>query len=201
MNPVAGQPIPPQPNAVANTKKFNWKPLAFGGAALVVVAIVVVIIVKIISNTGVNGVLNNFEKAINNQDGDALEKCFPDFVLEDKDADDLFSEFVSSDSQYLDDLEIDFSLDDQEDVTDEDCDKSYSDESWAEYIESYYEDHFDDYEGESIEAVVQADADIDIDTGNSAANIFASALIDDASATFTFVKVDGSWYIFDLKMN
>jgi hypothetical protein len=207
--PVNGQPFQygeqPQyngaPAPVANKnsfidklKKVNPKIYIFGGIAVLLVIAIIVVTINIVNNSGINGVLNHMEDAINDKDIDELEKCYPDFVWEemDVDSDDIASALSISD----DIVDISFSVEEETDVTDEDYSSS---QTWQEYVQDYYE-YFDDYDDEDVEKVVEAEIKFEYDFGNGIANSLASSISDAAdlsTTTMHFVKVDGSWYIFN----
>ncbi|MGN1131420.1 MAG: zinc-ribbon domain-containing protein, partial [Ruminococcus sp.] len=147
VDPV-GQPAgaPFQPTA-PGAKKFDFKkylPIIIGAVvAVVVVVIAVIAVVNIVSNSGVKGVVNRMEDAINDKDTEKLKECYPDFVSEemDVDEDDLESALGIMDGY---DVKVDMEVVDEEDITDEDYD--YDDTmTWAEYIQENYADNYVDY--------------------------------------------------------
>lgn len=196
-DPMTGQPVaaPAQKNSTFQPminlfKKI--KPVYYAIAGGVVALIIVLaIVINIITGSGIKGVLKNMEDAINDGDQSALEKCYPSFVLDEKDVD--VSDIASIFSGYLGDVEVDFELVKEEDITDEDHD--YMDCTWQEYIQDKYED-YDEYDGEEVEAVTKAKVKVDFDIDNDLVNYLADSLTN-KTQEFTFVKVDGSWYIYD----
>lgn len=186
----AGNPLQP---IAEKAKKIN--PIIFVIAGVVVaVAIIVIIIVMMICNSGVKGVLNNMEKAINDQDVDALYDCYPSFVAEDMDIDE---DTIDSAFGMIEGVKISCTLEDEEDITDEDYE--YDDSiTWQEYIQEQYED-YDEYDGEEVEKVVEAEYTMEYSFDNYVADYIADALTDEdeTEQTGVFVKVDGDWYIYE----
>jgi hypothetical protein len=194
-NQYPAQPVPQAENKtgfVSKLKQINPKIYIFGGIGILLVIAIIVVSVNIISNSGVKGVLNHMEKAINNQDIDQLEKCYPDFVWESMDIDDE-DEITSTLSIGSDVIDVSFSLEDETDVTDEDYSSS---ETWQEYAERTY-GYYDEYDDEEVEAVVEAEISAEYDFGSSIANSLVNSIADTSEDTTTmhFVKLDGSWYI------
>lgn len=200
VDPV-GQPagVPFQPIAQGG-KKFDFKkylPMIIGIAvAVVVVVIAVVAVVKIVSNSGVNGVVSRMEDAINDKDSEKLKECYPDFVSEEMDVD---TDSIDSALGLMDgfDVDVDFEVVDEEDITDEDYD--YDDTmTWAEYIQENYADNYVDYDDEDIDAVKKVTVKMSFDFDNSIADYLADSLSSsEQEQELTCVKVDGDWYIFD----
>ncbi len=185
--------VNPLQNVAGKAKKIN--PIIFILAgAVVAVVIIVVAIVLIVSNSGPKSVLNNMEKAINDQDIDALYDCYPSFVAEDMDLDD---DDIESTFGLIEGVKISCTLEDEEDITEEDYE--YDDSvTWQEYIQEQYED-YDEYDDEEVEKVVEAEYTMEYSFDNDVADYIADALEDEdeTDQTGIFVKVDGDWYIYE----
>ena len=198
VDPV-GQPAgtPFQPMAQGG-KKFDFKkylPMIIGIAvAVVVVVIAVISVVSIVSNSGVNGVVNRMEDAINHKDTEKLKECYPDFVSEEMDVD---TDSIDSALGLIDgfDVDVDFEVVDEEDVTDEDYDDNVT---WAEYIQDSYADNYSDYDYEDIDAIEKVTVKMSFDFDNSLADYLTDSLSSSKQEQeLTCVKVDGDWYVFD----
>lgn len=200
VDPV-GQPtgVPYQPTAPV-AKKFDFKKylpmlIAIAGGVVAVI-IVVCVVVNIVSNSGVKGVVNRMEDAINDKDTDKFKELYPDFVSEEMDVD---TDSIDSALGLIDgfDVDVDFEVVDEEDITDEEYE--YDDSmTWAEYIQEYYADNYIEYDDEDVDAVSKVTVKMEMDFDNGIANALAGALTDSAEEQeMTFVKVDGDWYVFD----
>lgn len=197
----AGQPtgVPYQPTAPV-AKKFDFKKylpmlIAIAGGVVAVI-IVVFVVVNIVSNSGVKGVVNRMEDAINDKDIDKYKELYPDFVAEEMDID---GDTMESALGLIDgfDVGVDFEVVDEEDITDEEYE--YDDSmTWAEYIQEYYADNYIEYDDEDVDAVSKVTVKMEMDFDSGIANAIAGALTDSAEEQeLTCVKVDGDWYIFE----
>lgn len=197
----AGQPtgVPYQPTAPV-AKKFDFKKylpmlIAIAGGVVAVI-IVICVVVNIVSNSGVKGVVNRMEDAINDRDIDKFKELYPDFVVEEMDIDE---DTMESTLGLIDgfDFDVDFEVVDEEDITDEDYE--YDDSmTWAEYIQENYADNYIEYDDEEVDAVSKVTVKMEMDLDNSIANAIAGALTESAQEQeITCVKVDGDWYIYE----
>ncbi len=166
--------------------KTNPKPTIIAGAVIVVLVLCIVV-GNIISNSGVKGLVNNMEKAINDNDKDALEDCYPDFVVEDDSYPDI-SSIIGYEG-----IEVEFEIVNEKDITDEDYeyDSSYT---WQQYIENDYSE-YEDYDGEKVTKVEKLKLKFELDTGSSLVDYLAGAI--NTTLDVTAVKVDGDWCIYD----
>ena len=196
-----GQPtgVPYQPTAPV-AKKFDFKKylpmlIAIAGGVVAVI-IVVCVVVNIVSNSGVKGVVNRMEDAVNDRDIDKFKELYPDFVVEEMDVDE---DTMESALGLIDgfDFDVDFEVVDEEDITDEEYE--YDDSmTWAEYIQEYYADNYIEYDNEDVDAVSKVTVKMEMDFDNGIANAIAGALTDSVEEQeLTCVKVDGDWYIFE----
>lgn len=197
----AGQPtgVPYQPTAPV-AKKFDFKKylpmlIAIAGGVVAVI-IVICVVVNIVSNSGVKGVVNRMEDAVNDRDIDKFKELYPDFVVEEMDIDE---DTMESTLGLMDgfDFDVDFEVVDEEDITDEDYE--YDDSmTWAEYIQENYADNYIEYDDEEVDAVSKVTVKMEMDFDNGIANALADALTDSVEEKeITCVKVDGDWYIYE----
>lgn len=201
--PLQGGYAPQQPtmngmpfnNGMEAVKK-NKKPLIFAGVALVAIILVVVVAVNMFSNMGYKGVLNKLEKAVNNRDAKLAMECYPDFYFDDDTDDEDVMDKIGFGNDIIEDIDIDFEVISDKEVTDDDCSLSYDDSTWEEYITDYYEDHCDDYDGEEVSEVIEAKVKMEIDSDSDAADALLNGLLNTSKVKMIFAKVDGSWYYF-----